>query len=74
MSLWKAAEKLLHQNLPDVVRGDILLEELFLALGVLGGVLLERLILDQTHVGTDFQLISDRKRGLLTGASSKSWW
>jgi hypothetical protein len=40
----------------DMVRcqskDDLLLEELFLALGILFSILLERLVLDQTHVGT----------------------
>jgi hypothetical protein len=51
-SLLKAAEKLLisiHQDNPD--RVYLLLEELLLALGVLGSVGLEGLVLDQSHIG-----------------------
>lgn len=51
-SLLKAAEKLFisirHDN-PDW--GYLLLEELLLALGVLGSVCLEGLVLDQSHIG-----------------------
>lgn len=52
MSLLKAAEKLAYQLTPNISGKDILLEELVLALGVLGSVLLEGFVLDQTHVGT----------------------
>ena len=39
---------------PDMCeKKDVLLEELVLALGVLGSVLLEGLVLDQAHVGTE---------------------
>jgi hypothetical protein len=56
-----------------LARGNILFEELILALGVLLGVLLEWLVFDQTHVGTEISVSSTVGRGL-TEASSSSWW
>jgi len=39
---------------PDMCKkSNVLFEELVLALGVLGSVLLERLVLNQAHVGTE---------------------
>jgi hypothetical protein len=54
---------------------DLLLEKLFLALGILFSILLERLVLDQTHIGTTSSARSSKQgRAGLTEASSKSWW
>jgi len=50
-SLTNAAEKLVISTIAYVVWYS-LLEELFFALGVLGSILLERLVLNQAHIGT----------------------